>query len=430
MSAPTVLNVNANYYVRGGSDRYFLALESLLATHGCRVVPFSAGDPRNRPSRWSSYFPPGPDVDRPGPTDVLRYVFNPAARRALRDLLAQHPIDVAHLQIYQGRLSSSILQPLAEAGIPIVQTLHDFKPICPAQGLRSGGRDCHACRGRQFWRVLAQRCKRGSFLRSAVSMAEAYTAAAAGFVTAIDHFIAVCNYQRRTLVDLGLPATSISTIHNFVTTEGRRPADEAGSYFLYFGRLAADKGLETLVTAMTRLPGVRLVIAGRGPLEEALLRRVARLRLGNVDFVGFQEDEALWRLVRGATASVLPSVAPELCSLSLLETMSWGRPVIATRVGGTPEIVDHEVHGLLLAAGDVEALTSAIDRLHSDSRAALEMGRRARRRVEIDFGPRRHLEQVLTVYDRLRRSERSTADATTTGQSATGRDSVVTRRIS
>jgi glycosyltransferase involved in cell wall biosynthesis len=394
-----ILGIGANYYVRGGSDRYFLELEKLLRSRGCYFAPFAGRHAENRDSDFASFFPVSPDVDRPSPTDVLRYVYNPDARRSLERLLSEVEFDLAHLQIFQGRLSASILAPLVERRLPIVQTLHDFKPICPAQGLQSGGRYCDACRGKSFWRALAGRCKRRSIARSGVSMVEAYVARGLGFVSAVDRFVAVCEFQRSKLIELGLSASSISTVHNFVDCANVEPSSQPGEYFLYFGRLTAEKGLYTLLESMRSVRSARLVIAGRGPEREGLERRAEQLGLDRVRFVGFQDDGQLSALVRGAIATLLPSEVFELCSMSVLESFAHARPVIASRLGGTPELLRHEREGLLVRPSSSEELADCMNRLADRPSLAAELGRAARHRAERHFGPKRHFRRLREVYD-------------------------------
>jgi glycosyltransferase involved in cell wall biosynthesis len=227
---PTVLNVSQNFYVRGGSDRYFFVLAELLEQHGHQVIPFSTRQPKNSPTPWESYFPPGVNFDRPGARDLARYVYSRPAAEAIKRLLGDHRPDVAHLHIYYGQLTSSILAPLRKAGIPIVQTLHDFKLVCPVYSLLSHGQICEACQGHQFWRATTKRCNRGSLARSALSTVESYVSQRYGAVSAIDRFISVSNFQRAKLEELGVPGHKITTVHNFADTADVEPETTAGDY--------------------------------------------------------------------------------------------------------------------------------------------------------------------------------------------------------
>jgi hypothetical protein len=121
----SVLNVSQNYYVRGGSDSYFLSLGQLLCERGNQVVPFCARSDKDLPSDWSRFFPAGADFESPSLGDVVQYHYSVAARRKMKELVAATRFDVAHLHIYYGKITSSILPVLKDAGIPIIQTVHD-----------------------------------------------------------------------------------------------------------------------------------------------------------------------------------------------------------------------------------------------------------------------------------------------------------------
>lgn len=175
----------------------FFAVEKLLRGHGHRIIPFVAQDPRNLPSEWSSIFPRGADFERPSPIDLLRYYYSWPARMAIRNIVRTHRPDVAHLNIYYGKLTTSILHPLKSAGIPIIQTLHEYKLICPVYTLVSNNEICESCEGKHFWRVIPKKCNRNSLARSLLSASESYISKWLGSVTSIDHFLAVSDFVRQ-----------------------------------------------------------------------------------------------------------------------------------------------------------------------------------------------------------------------------------------
>jgi glycosyltransferase involved in cell wall biosynthesis len=396
----TVLNVGQNYYVRGGSDRYLLSLGHLLERHGHRVIPFAARNPRNEATEWASFFPEGADFEHPGPLDAARFVYSPAAAKALTRLLRTARVDLAHLHIYYGKLTASILEPLRRAGIPVVQTLHDFKLICPVYSLVSHGRHCEACQGRHYWRALPRTCNRGSLARTALSVVESYTSRALGSWSGVDHFMAVSDFQREKLVRYGIASERISTVPLFVDP-GDPPATEPGQYFLYFGRLEGGKGVHTLLSAAQRYPDVPLVIAGDGGERAALEERIAREKLTHVRLIGFQGDAALADLIRGAICTIMPSEWYETFGLTLLESHALGRPVIASATGGTPEAVVQNVDGFLVPPGDVNALAERMGWMAAHRGEALTMGQAGRAKVEARFSPERHYQQVLGIYRRV-----------------------------
>jgi len=399
-----VLNINHNYFVRGGSDSYFFSLEALLTDHGHEVVPFTAADTRNRPTSWAHYFPAAVNEAHPGVRDVGRFIFSRSARRDLRRLLDEQSIDIAHLHNYYGKLTSSILAPLHKAGIPIVQTLHDYKVVCPTYSCLRHGEACERCAGQEFWRCTAYRCNRGSLTRSLASMIEAYVSQKLGGVSNIDHFIAPSRFLRDLIVRNGVPTEKISVIHNFVDAELFTPATGLGEYFLYFGRLESIKGLESLIRAVAGLHQVPLLVAGDGNLRQYLESLIVELSADNVRFLGYRSGTELHDLVRGSIATLMPSTCYENCPMSVLESMALARPVVGSCIGGIPELVIDGQDGVLIAPDNVEGWREVLVRLWEDKEGARAMGQAARQRVLNEFSAADHYEQVLSVYRNLRRT--------------------------
>jgi len=410
----TILNASQNYFVRGGSDRYFFVLGELLQLHGHRVIPFAAQQSRDEPTEWSRYFPPGVDFQQPGPRDIARFLYSRPAARSMRRLLREQSIDLAHLHIYYGQLTGAILGPLARAGVPIVQTLHDFKLVCPVYSLLSHGEICEACQGKHFWRAVTRRCNRGSLARSALSAAETYLTHWLGAERRIDRFITVSDFQRRKCIELGVPAEKMTTVRNFADPEAFAPATKPGSYLLYFGRIERLKGIFTLLAAAEKVRDVPLVVVGTGDADAEVAEIVRSRGLDHVRLLGFQGGAELHDTIRGSIATILPSEGYDNCPMSVIESLALARPVIGSRIGGIPELVEHESDGLLVTPGDASDLAEQMHRLARDPEAAAAMGRAGRHKIEERFNPEIHIRQVMDVYRRVlsaRGKEGTSADS-------------------
>jgi glycosyltransferase involved in cell wall biosynthesis len=396
----TVVNVGQNYHIRGGSDRYLFALEGLLESAGHRVIPFAAGHAANVASAWSGYFPPPVDFQRPRPRDLLRYLYSRPAGRSMRRLVREQRPDLAHLHIYYGQLTASILSPLQEAGIPVVQTLHEFKTVCPTYGLYADGKPCEACAGRHFWRAVHRRCNRGSLARSLLSATEAYLSRWLGAVDRIGQFIAVSDFVRDKVVALGLPADRVTTVHNFVDCTGIEPATHPGDYLLYFGRLERSKGVYTLLDAAAHLKGVKLLLVGDGSERAALADELVRRRLDHVHLLGFRQGAELQALIRDSICTVAPSECYETFGLTLVESFAHGRPVVCSRTGGMTEVVDPGVTGFVVPPGNAAALAERLQWMADHRDQARAMGLAGRRVTEQRFSPATHYERLMGVYHR------------------------------
>ncbi|MBX7165461.1 MAG: glycosyltransferase family 4 protein [Pirellulales bacterium] len=395
---PCVLNVSQNYYVRGGSDRYFFVLGELLAKHGHRVIPFTARQKQDLESPWTTYFPPGIDFARPGALDLARFVYSPRAAAAMRRMLAAERPDLAHLHIYYGQLTASILRPLVDAGVPVIQTLHDFKLVCPVYSLLSHGQICEACQGKHYWKAVAHRCNRGSLARSLLSATETYVSRWLGVIEHVDRFISVSRFQRDKLVELGVPAEKITVVLNFKDTDGIEPATNVGEYLLYFGRIEQLKGIYTLLEAAAQTPEVPLVLVGDGDAQPRVAEIIRDRKLTHVELRGFAHGEELFNLIRGSVATILPSEGYDNCPMSVLESLAFAKPVIGSRIGGIPELVDDGVDGFLVAPRDAEALADRLRWCWQHRREAVELGQAGRRKIEAQFNQELHYERVTDVY--------------------------------
>ncbi len=397
----TIVNAGQNYHIRGGSERYQFALAQLLHHYGHQVIPFAAEHPKNEITPWSKYFPIRIDFEQPTPKDLLEFVYSRSAALSMESLLCDHQIDLAHLHIYYGQLTASILSPLKKADVPIVQTLHEYKIVCPVYTLLSDGNICQACNGHAFWQATLKRCNRGSLSRSILSTVESYVSKMLGSVSKIDHFIAVSYFQREKLIELGLPSDKVTTVHNFIDASDYQPSTALGEYFLYFGRLEQSKGLLTLIEAASLIKDTPLLIVGDGTARPKLEKLIQERELNHISLLGFKHTPELQKLIRHSICTITPSQWYETFGLTLIESFAHGRPVIASRIGGMTEIVTDGIDGYLVHPGDVEQLRERMLWMAEHLTQAREMGLAGRRRVETHFSSENHYQKLISVYQKV-----------------------------
>lgn len=405
-----VLMCNSFYYLRGGAERCFFDLTSLLEAHGHQVIPFSMQDERNRPSAYSDYFISNIDFPsqmgqgsslRDKLSAAERVIYSREAARQIERLITDTKPDIAHVHGIAHETSPSILPALKRAGIPVVQTLHDYKLLCPNTSFLSHGEICEACKVHRYHQVVLKRCKRGSLPASLLAGVEMTAHKLSGiYEKNVDTFIAPSEFLHQKLVEYGVN-NPVVNIPNFLYLDRFKPVDWAEDYFVYYGRLAGGKGVRTLVAAMREVPRSHLYVAGRGELEDELRQYVREHKLDNITFLGHLPGNELVPLIQKARFSVVPSNWYENYSMSVIESLACATPVIGTRLGGIPEQVQDGWNGLLFDAGDEHDLAQKINRMLDDSVAAEEMGRNGRRRVEAVNNPERHYQETMKVYDAL-----------------------------
>lgn len=403
---PRLLSVNNYHYRRGGSDVVFLEHDALFRARGWDTAVLSMLHPRNLPSAWTRYFVEQIEYEQQvGPVQRLRQagkvIWSNEAVRKLERLLESFPADILHAHSVYHHLSPSVLYAAKRAGIPTVMTQHDLKLACPAYKMLNAGGVCEKCRDGNLLNVLANRCIRDSFAASALVMVEsAVHKAMKVYPKTVDRLLAPSRFYVEKLVEWGWDRERIRYVPNYVHATHFEPRFEPGSYLLYFGRLAPEKGVGTLIeaAAAARRP---LVIAGTGPLEPELREQASRFG-GDVSFVGYRSGNDLHVVIRDAFAVVLPSEWYENAPMSVLEAFALGKPVIGARMGGIPELIDDGITGFTFRSGDAADLAAVIDRMTAlPSARVRDMGRSARALVESTFTEDRYYNEISTVYSEL-----------------------------
>jgi glycosyltransferase involved in cell wall biosynthesis len=380
-----------------------LATEALLRERGHEPVPFAVREPDSAPTPWAAWFPPAAGAGaRTEPGRRLAATASRPARDALHRLLDAARPDVAHVHhVYEG-LTLSVIDVLLARRVPVVMTLHDYKPVCPNYRLYTGCRPCQRCLGGGYWKVVRHGCLEGSAWRGLAAAADAYRRRLGRFWERVNLFVAPSRYLRDRVVAGGLPADRIMVVPNpmALPPEPPRRVRPVPARFVYTGRLVAEKGLDDLLTAAGLLAGrVTVEVFGEGRLAAALQARVSREGLP-VRLHGFAGRKRLAAELSAATATVLAARWPENCPLAILEAAAHAVPAVATTVGGVPELVEHGRTGLLVPPGDPAALAAAMAALARDPARRMALGRAGRRRVAARHDPAAHADALVACYRR------------------------------
>jgi glycosyltransferase involved in cell wall biosynthesis len=400
-----VLLVNAFHYLRGGVERTYLDESRWLTGAGHEVLHFATRDPRNEFSPTSRHFAPAADFGEDVPASrqlvqLPRALWSVPAARAMAGLLEESRPDIAHLHAPSRYLTPSILRPLERAGVPVVMTLHDFKPWCTNRILFAHGAPCERCRGGRHWRALATGCVQGSRLKSAVGAVEAYAHEAVGAYRAVRTWIAPSRFVLEKALEHGVRRESLRLLPHGVEVATARAGPVAVQipetpFVLFSGRLSLEKGVRLLPTLAMRLAPTPVVVAGDGPLRSWLEPQAGSQP--NLRLLGHVDDATLAALRAAAAVVVVPSLFYEHFCYAVAEAFTDRRPVVAARIGAIPELVEHEVTGLLVPPGDAHALAEAVQRALSDHFAP-SWGEAGQARVASLGDPRRHLDGLLGIY--------------------------------
>ena len=403
-----ILQVNKFLWLSGGVERYMFDLSTLLESKGHEVSFFSMQDEeRNRPCPQTPYFVTNIDYQRMGPLGAVRKatrivsktVYSLESKSKIRQLVRDLRPDVAHVHSVFHQISPSVLPVLREEGIPIVQSVHNYKLICPNYQLYvpHKGEVCERCLPGKYYHCIGQRCMKDSLAASALVAGAMYLHKWTRiYEKNIHSFLCSTQFLIDQLKKGGIPQEKLRHVPLYLDLGRYDARDQPEDYAVYVGRLVPGKGLKTLLHAVSEVPNAKLVIVGDGE-SRGELEAFANECGANVSFAGRQEGDALSSLIARARFLVLPSEVYETCGLVLWEANASGRPAIASRIGGIPESIDDGVTGLLVDPGDVDGLAEKIAWLFEHPGEADEMGAAGRSKVEALCAS--HYDRILAMYE-------------------------------
>jgi glycosyltransferase involved in cell wall biosynthesis len=311
-----------------------------------------------------------------------------------------HP-DIAHIHSVHPQISPSAYAACQEMGVPVVHTLHNYRYICPGGLLLRDGRPCEDCVGRFPVNGLLHRCYRQSITATgALVWMIGYNRWRGTFGNLVNRFIALTDFAASRLAAGGIPADRIEVKPNFlqdVPVRSQSPRTNA----VYVGRLSAEKGVKTLLSAWRSVKGVPLRIIGDGPLR-AELEAMARPRKCDVEFMGTLPKDGVLSTAGGALLQVVPSECYEGCPMALLEAFACGTPVVASRIGSLAEIVVDGETGLHFVPGDPVDLAGKVNALAENTELASRLGRNARETYLRKYSPGMNFKMLMGIYQRAR----------------------------
>jgi glycosyltransferase involved in cell wall biosynthesis len=374
-----------NYYQQpGGEDLVFSDECSLLQSHGHEVIRFTQhNDNLAGIGRWAM---------------LKKTIWNQDIEGELLKVIRRERPQVMHCHNTFPMISPAAYYAARRENVAVVQTLHNFRLLCPGATLLRDGRVCEKCVGKRFaWPAIQHACYRNS--RPATAAVTAMLSAHHARQTwthAVDRYIALTEFSRDKFIEGGLPAERISVKPNFVQPDpgvGRG----AGGYAVFVGRLAPEKGIATLLDAWAQLSQkIPLRIIGDGPL--APLVQQATENNPQIEWLGRRPFDQVTSIVGAATVLVMPSVWYETFGRTVVEAFATGTPVIASRMGAMQELVDEGRTGLLFEPGDSADLAAKVQRLWDRSDEREPMRQAARDAFEQHFTAQANYPRLMEIY--------------------------------
>jgi glycosyltransferase involved in cell wall biosynthesis len=393
MRPAKILAVHNRYQQRGGEDEAFEQEVRLLRRNGHTVI---------------EYVETNDDLDPTHPLrDAVEAIWSRKTLTRLGELTAQERPDLAHFHNTFARISPAAYYGCRRAGIPVVQTLHNFRIGCLNAACMINNSACQRCVPRLVPLAgILNGCYRGSRTASAAVAAITSTHKMVGtYRDQVDAYIALGEFARRIHARSGIPEHKLYVKPNFA--EPQPPSSRSRNGFaLFVGRLCPEKGITTLISAWERANlAVPLRIAGDGP--EAAAVAAAAARVAGIEWLGVQPHAEVLNLMHSAQFLVVPSIAYENCGLCIVEAFSAGLPCVVSDLGSMKEIVSHGETGLHFQTGNAGDLAAQVHWVAAHPEEREQMGQAARRCFMDRFSPDNNYRILLKIYDAARRNFRA-----------------------
>lgn len=381
-----ILLCNNYHKIPCGEAQVFFDESQLLKAHGHDVLQYTKhNDATDDMNQW---------------TMARKAVWNREVYLELRDLICRERPAVIHFTNTFPLISPAAYHAAKAEGIPVIQSLHNYRLICPNAVLLRNDRICEECSGRYLpWPAIRYRCYRESLAASAVVVAmQGFHNAIKTWTKAVTLFIALTDFSKKKFIAGGLPAEKLMVKANFVNPDPG-PGSGSGHYAVFVGRLSSEKGIATLLDAWNRLSKlVPLKIIGDGPLAESV--QTASKRDDNIEWLKRKPIEEVLSIVGEAKFLVIPSIWYEGLPRTIVEAYAVGTPVVASKIGVMNDIVQDGQTGVHFVPGDTYDLISKVEQLLVDPLGLSQMRKASRREYEKKYTAKNNYDELMRIYER------------------------------
>lgn len=393
----------------GGAEKVYFETADLLKSKGHEVIFFSALEEKTVASKFTDFFVKAPNLKSNSLlekiTNVSRFIYSSEAKNKLEALIQKEQPDVAHLHIFYGNLTSSILPVLKKYNIPSVMSVHEYRVLCPTYLMLDQQHNiCELCSNGNYIHALQKKCNKGSLANSAISALECFIRDKYfDYTDYIDRFIMVSKFIQKKHLEYK-PSLKQKSIHlyNFIDLHQHASPVSAGKFYLYIGRLSHEKGLLTLLNAFIHFPDLELKIAGDGAIRQILEEFIVTHKMNNVTLLGFLNQNQIKALQEDTKFLIIPSEWYENNPMVAIETMAMSKPIIGADIGGIPELIKHDGNGFLFNPKSVDNLIQAIKQAENLTHAKyLEFCHNARKFAEDNFDREAHYISLIEIYTKL-----------------------------
>lgn len=389
-----ILQIHNYYQQRGGERQVVEAEAALLYQYGHHVRFF------NRNNLQIRQFSIKEKIKLPRNT-----IYSQDTQEEVNRIIDEMKPDVAHVHNVFPLISPSVYVALKQNKVPIVQTIHNYRLMCPAGLFLRQGKVCEKCAEGNSVHAVIHKCYRNSSLLSGLYASSIGYHRQMGTFNLIDRFICVSKFVASKLIEHGVAAeTRLCVVPNFVSDDAFQNNDlvfKPEQYVGYIGRLSEEKGLTTLLRAFLQSRVPCLKIAGTGSILGDLMQETKRLGIKNrVSFLGYLSGVEKRAFLQNALAIVVPSEWFETFGLTVLESYAQKTPVIVSNMGGLSEIVHNGETGFIFDAGNQSELAAKLSEIYNTN-SSTEMGLSGYELAKQHYSAEQHYQQLMDVYHQV-----------------------------
>ena len=366
-----ILLINKFLYPRGGAETYVFKVGEQLVKQRHEVEYFGMYDDRNIVGNKDNIYTDNVDFHEKRLSTItypFKIIYSNENRKKLKQILERFQPDIVHLNNINFQLTPAIIDEIALHNIPIIQTVHDLQMLCPNHLMFQDFKPCERCKGGKYMECTKHKCIHNSLSKSVIGTIEGYLYHNRKTYEKVDYYICPSQFIRDKLCEYDPMYIAKSVfIQNFIELPDFNLELNKSDYILYFGRFYEEKGIRLLLDAVRKCPDIPFVFIGDGPLK-SLLNDIPNIR-----YEGFKTGQELNDMIQQARLSIYPSIWYENCPLSVLESEALGTPVIASSLGGIPELIEEKKTGCIISDMNVDELVKVIKETYHNTKLVKEM---------------------------------------------------------
>ena len=401
-----VLLINKFWYPHGGADIHAIQLAELLKKKDVEVGYFGMHHPDNisideiftkffvvqRHNNKAAYETKGKLFTKIN--EAKRIIYASDAARNLEKLLQEFKPDIAHIHNFYHHLSPSIVRILKKYNIPTVQTLHDYKRICPNHALFVNNEVCRKCKTGGYKEAIKNKCIFDARVPSAVVATEMYVQKIFGWYDSFDEYIAPSSFMKQEMVAWGKDENNISVIPNWVLPKKQQV--NKGTDVIFVGGLVKQKGVDVVLSCARAMPHTTFHLLGTGVEREQIQSEIGMTRLNNVILHGVKTSSEIDELYKTCCVTIVPSKLLDNFPNVVLESYARAVPVIGSIKGGIPEMIEEGQTGFVCKTFETHEFVMAIKKAQADT--ARVMGKNARLIAENRYNPEKIIPRIIALY--------------------------------